>query len=139
MVNFLIMVWVILSTGFLSYNPKLEATMRYRQSAPVEYSIDKRMHPEDYECLVGVPYGLGFLIGKEVHFIKPFERKTEGPWLVVDVENEKHKGIMSSRLLAADINCKDQVHSYGSLIMLYNSGIETRHVDSEADRYEGFH
>lgn len=110
--------YLILIVGrFLSYNPTLDRVAENRQTKQVKYSIHKETDIEKYKCLVGVPYEFGYLIDKEVYFVS--DNKIYGPWLVVDVEAEHHKGIMDRNNLLADTNCKDFVHKKGYLIGVY--------------------
>ncbi len=58
----------------------------------------------NYPCCVGLPYSYAYYIGQEVHFLTN-EGLLLGPWLVVDVEAERHAGMMKNRRLAVDIYC----------------------------------
>lgn len=81
----------------------------------VKFKISKDINIHQYQCLIGVPYGFGWLIGHEVYFVE--KDNVAGPWLVVDVEAEHHAGIMDRNNLLADTDCREFVHKRGRLIM----------------------
>lgn len=99
---------------FLSYNPTLDTVAKNRQTRQVKYSIHNEININKYQCLLGVPYGFGYLIGKEVYFVS--DNKVHGPWLIVDVEAEHHQGYMNKNNLLADVSCKEFVHKKGYLV-----------------------
>jgi len=102
---------------YLSYNPTLEKVARYRQQYAVEKPLDKKINLEAYECLIGVPHGYKNYIGREVIF-RQEDGKYSGVWLVVDVEQKKHAGMMDDRNLLADVDCLSYVHKKGILILI---------------------
>jgi hypothetical protein len=105
---------------FLSWNPTLARVAWVRQNYPVKYAISKEIKINEYECLVGVPFGYGYLIGQEIYFWDSLTLR--GPWLVVDVESKVHAGMMDERNLIADINCRRYVHLRGKLIIAEKTG-----------------
>lgn len=102
---------ILLLAGALSYNQTLYDVAQTRQLN--NFAISEQTKIEEYDCLIGVPYGYKFLIDKEVYFIKGDE--IVGPWLVVDVEAKKHHPHMVENNLMADTNCLDYVHLKGQL------------------------
>lgn len=118
---------VIIITGFLSFGPALPKVAKYREREPVKYELEPG-RADQYDCLAGLPYGFGHLIGSEVFFLAE-DGRTFGPILVVDVAQRAHAGIMESRNLAADIFCPGYsdpgllVHLPGSIYIIKNQNI----------------
>lgn len=116
-------IWILLiflniEGDYLSYNSKLYSTAIYRQEKPTEYKIRNSVNINEYQCLLGLPYGYGELIGKEIYFLS--SNDLYGPWLVVDVESNTDQGTMINHNLLADTNCKYMVHKKGELIVSFD-------------------
>lgn len=99
---------------YLAFNTTLLDVAVVRSTKPVKYVVTRNY--EAYECLVGVPYGYGYLIDKEVVFLNLDSLTLHGPWLVVDVEAKHHYPQMLERNLLADVNCEEYMHKKGVLI-----------------------
>lgn len=106
---------------FLGFNPSLNDVALTRQTREVKYAISKEVNVKEYDCLIGVPYDYGYLIGQDTYFVES-SGKIYGPFLVVDVESEHHQGIMDQRNLLADTNCDYLVHKKGILLGIKNTG-----------------
>lgn len=106
---------VVVTSGWLAFNSTLELAGDNRQNLATAWPIDKEIVLDDYDCLIGVPYGYGHLIGKEVYF---FEQSggIHGPFLVTDVESVRHFPHMRDNHLAADIDCPNLVHKRGYIV-----------------------
>jgi hypothetical protein len=112
----MLIIWILAIIGqFLAYNPTLEDVAKLRQKHGYNISPDVKI--DEYECLLGLPYGFGEYIGQALYF-REEAGKLHGPWLVVDVEAKKHAGTMDKHNLLADINCSEHVHKKGELILI---------------------
>lgn len=100
----------------LAYNPTLEEVAYRRQRGLTEISVSKNV--KDYECLIGVQHGYGWLINEEVYFI--YKGRIEGPWLVTDVESVVDRGTMMENRILADTDCRKYVHQKGKLLFYYD-------------------
>lgn len=98
-------------TGTLALNMTLFGVAETRTNQPTAWPLTH--DPLAYDCLVGLPYGHGRLIDTEVYFVS--DGTIYGPWLVVDVESERHAPYMIDNGLAADINCEEMVHRSGKV------------------------
>jgi hypothetical protein len=107
--------FIVIATGALSFAPGLNTAIETRITQPTAYSLDVDM-VDQYNCYVGVPYGYAYLIGQEVWF-RDVDAQLHGPWLVVDVEQKKHAGMLADRGLAADVICRgyDMTHQHGKV------------------------
>lgn len=108
--------FLTISIGALSFAPGLNTAIQTRTTQPTAYSLDAAT-VERYNCYVGVPYGYAHLIGQEVWFSETDTGQLHGPWLVVDVAQEKHAGQLADRGLAADVWCRgmDMSHKVGKI------------------------
>lgn len=112
--TFLISLLIVGNT--LAYNPTLENVAINRQILPVKYEINKELNINEYECLLGVQYGYGQLIGRELYFID-FESLKTTKMLVVDVEQKKHFPYMKEHDILGDTNCTSLIHKKGALFI----------------------
>lgn len=103
---------MLLFESYLSLNLTLNQVALNRQELPVYYpiSLDSKIE----RCLLGVPYGYGWLIDKEV-IVKP-ESGGQFRMLVVDVEQKKHHPYMRQKQLV-DTNCQKLVHQKAKVIL----------------------
>jgi hypothetical protein len=98
-----ILIAVITGTLSLANPGVLENVAHTRMTKPTLYPIAETVQLADYDCLLGVRYGLGNLIGQSVAV-------NDEQWLVVDVEADVHQPYMRDNGLLADINCSHYVH-----------------------------
>lgn len=119
---YIILIVLNISGTALSWNPTLERVGYVRQykSHTVEMPIPKHVNVSAYECRIGLPYGYKEFIGREVYFLANTGRM-HGPWLVTDVEQQKHhynkEVSMTENDLLADTDCKQYVHMTGTLLL----------------------
>lgn len=119
-------IFSVLLIGALAKNTKLDDVAKYRQT-PGATAHDITRDVGDYECLVGLPYGYGHLIN-EIVYIK-IKGRIFGPFLVVDVEQEKHAEStngMKFNGLGADINCPHLYHESAEIILPIKPRIVTK-------------
>lgn len=111
---------IIVMSGVLATNTTLEAVAYVRQERPARVAIiiDRDREISQYECLVGVPFQLRELVGREVYFITPQE--VYGPWLVADVEAKHHAPFMLQQRLI-DTNCEQYSHLEGVLAVAHGN------------------
>lgn len=102
----------ILSIGALALNMTLAGVADTRNTY-----FEERLPYKHYECLIGVPNKNKHYLGEEVYF---YDGEVHGPWLVVDVAQDAHRGYMFANGLAADINCPELVHQRGYLYVITN-------------------
>lgn len=100
----------------LAYNGTLQAVGVTRQTKKVDVPIADTVDVEGFQCRIGVPYGHAELIGKTVIFMS--EDGLSAPWLVTDVEQVKHAGIMDGNNILADVDCERYVHATGILLII---------------------
>lgn len=123
-------VYIIIISGYLGWNDTLFVVGARRQWEDVRVSISHQVKLSDYECAVGLPYGFGHLIGKEV-FFRDNAGHLFGPWIVTDVEQHQHYPYMRDNELAADVLCfrpifDKMVHQRGEIVLKHNRR-ETRY------------
>lgn len=137
-INQIILGFIILSSGALSWNPTLESVGHTRQLEPTKHPISRYTNIHDYDTLVGLPNYLGGYIGREVYFLDD-RGGLFGPWLVVDVESDREivldystgeKGqrvitmaeisFMDGNYLAADVGNPLMVYHQGKIVIKEN-------------------
>lgn len=107
------LITLTIAYGALSYNPTLEMVGITRQTQPTLHPITQSI--DHYQCRIGVPYGYGYLIGRETYFLAD-SGVLYGPFIVTDVESVKHLEMAKNGLLA-DIDCNQYVHLKGYLML----------------------
>lgn len=105
----------IILSGALSYAPAeiFNQVAINRTNELTEHHLTHNY--QDYDCLLGVPYGYAHLIDKEAYIIDE-DNRFNGPFLIVDVEGRKDN-IMKERELIADITCREWVHRKVELVV----------------------
>lgn len=106
---------LILWSGAIAFNPTLYEAGITRQSF-TENNIDKGIDVASYQCLIGVPFGYKYLIGKEVYFFNEKTKAIYGPFLVTDVESISDSYKMLKYGIVADSNCRFLTHQHGYII-----------------------
>lgn len=104
-----------LIAGVLSWNPTLERVGHVRQTAPTLAPISPSVPVSVYDCRLGVPNGYERLVGEEAWFWDG--EAWHGPWLVTDVEADRHAPHMQVNGLAADVDCSEFVHQKGAIFV----------------------
>lgn len=125
-----VIIYLIVSSGYLSSNPTLYWVGVRRQWDDVALRISHETRITDYECVVGLPGDLRELLGKEV-FFRDHRGLIYGPWLTTDVENGDHSPYMRKNNLAGDVICQPPlfdrfVHEQGDVLVKIIRK-ETRH------------
>ena len=100
--------------GAIAFNPTLPEVHQTRAAGLTANHVTQA----ETACLLGLPFNQAHWIDHRVWFRDTESNLTYGPFLVVDVAQWRHAGVMQSNGLAADTNCRWLVHARGYIYTL---------------------